>query len=255
MSKDHHINGAEHLMRTYPRNTMLSLMVSSTLILGAFMYPTIKDWFTKEPEKDQLKVKSRVINYSQLSAPPPIELERPQPKMLQAVPKVKQVKFLQPVAKQDEEVPDEEELPTMEELETANISTVDQDGVDSILVDVDFVIEAPPEPEPREVFSIVQKMPEFEGGEAMLWKYLGEQLEYPEMAREAYIEGVVYIQFVIEVDGSISEVQVVRGVSYLLDNEAVRVISNMPNWQPGEQNGRKVPVKFFMPIRFRLNDQ
>ena len=247
--------GAEHILELYPKSALISLGISIFLMTSVFAYPMIKSLLEKDPDDDQLKVMTRVINYSQLSAPPPIQLERPDPKTLQAVPKIKKVKFLQPVAKSDEEVPDEEELPTMEEMEHSQIDTYDQEGVDSILVDVDFVIDIPPTPAPKELFTIVQKMPEFEGGEARLWEYLGENLDYPDMAREAGQEGVVYMQFVIEADGKITEVEVVRGVSYLLDNEAMQVISRMPNWTPGEQNGRKVRVKFYIPIRFRLKSQ
>ena len=256
-AKPQHTYGAEALKRGNPRYTLVSLAVASLLLFGAFTYPKIVAYFEDEPEPEKLKVKaSKVINFSQLSAPPPIDLEQPDPQTLKAPPKVKTVKFLKPVAKKDEEVPDDIELPTMNEMENTQIGTFDQDGVDSILVDVDYVVELPPDPEPEpvveEAFAYVESMPTFKGGEEALLQYLADEIEYPAAALDASIEGIVYLQFVVEKDGSISGVQILRSVTKALDAEAIRVIRSMPAWIPGEQNGRVVRVKFAIPIRFQL---
>lgn len=235
-------------------NAIASLCISVFLIMAVFAYPTLKQLFKKEPDSDKLKVKAaRVINYSQLSAPPPIALEQPEPETLKAVPKVKTVKFLQPVAKKDEEVPDDIEVPTMEEMEHSLIGTENQEGVDSIVVDVDFTIELPPEPAPpSRIFSIVEQMPLFRNGDADLLAYLGDNVEYPQVAKEHGIEGTVYVQFVVETDGTVSSVTVVRGVHYSLDKEAARAVSEMPSWKPGSQNNQPVRVQFVIPIQFDL---
>ena len=249
--------GAEDLRKRYPLHALGSVGISSLLVVTAFAYPTFKHLFEKDPEQDKLNVEaSRVINYSQLSAPPPISLERPEPKTFESAPKIKTVKFLQPVAKKDEEVPEEVEIPTMDEMEHTQIGTVDQEGVDSIVVDVDFVVELPPEPEPEpeEVFAMVESMPEFVGGEEAFMNYLRMNLDYPTIALEARIQGIVFLQFVVEKDGSITDIKVLRGVVSSLDEEAVRVVRQMPKWIPGEQNGRKVRVKYSLPVRFRLRD-
>ena len=95
-------------------------------------------------------------------------------------------------------------------------------------------------------------MPEFPGGQSALMKYLSENIRYPVIAQENGIEGRVICSFVVERDGSITDVQVVRGVDPSLDKEAVRVIQSMPKWKPGKQRGKPVRVRFTLPIVFRL---
>jgi protein TonB len=98
----------------------------------------------------------------------------------------------------------------------------------------------------------VEEMPEFPGGQSALMKYLSENIRYPVIAQENGIEGRVICSFVVERDGSITDVQVVRGVDPSLDREAVRVIQSMPKWKPGKQRGKPVRVRFTLPIVFRL---
>ncbi|HET6567788.1 MAG TPA: M56 family metallopeptidase, partial [Rhodothermales bacterium] len=102
------------------------------------------------------------------------------------------------------------------------------------------------------VFTVVDQMPEFPGGTDALLKYVQENIEYPKLARKAGIEGKVFVQFVVEKDGSIGKVQVVRGIGSGCDEEAVRVIESMPDWTPGKQGGVPVRVKFSMPFTFKL---
>ena len=103
-----------------------------------------------------------------------------------------------------------------------------------------------------EIFQVVEQMPEFPGGMQKAMEFLGKNIKYPVAAQEAKIEGRVIVQFVVGKDGSISDVQAVRGVSPELDAEAIRVVSMMPNWNPGKQRGQAVSVKYSMPIMFRL---
>jgi TonB family protein len=103
-----------------------------------------------------------------------------------------------------------------------------------------------------EIFQVVEQMPEFPGGMQKAMEFLGKNIKYPVAAQEAKIEGRVIVQFVVGKDGSISDVQTVRGVSPELDAEAIRVVSMMPNWNPGKQRGQAVSVKYSMPIMFRL---
>jgi protein TonB len=98
-------------------------------------------------------------------------------------------------------------------------------------------------------------MPEFiAGGEAGLRQFIAEHIEYPELAQENDIQGTVYIRFVVTKTGTIGDVQVVRGVDPLLDEEAVRVVKSLPKFKPGMQGGRPVPVWFSVPIVFQLNN-
>jgi protein TonB len=112
--------------------------------------------------------------------------------------------------------------------------------------------EAPPEPKKAEVFEFVEIMPEFRGGQEAFNAYLEKNLEYPAIAREARIEGKVFVSFIVEKDGSITQIEIVRSVHPALDGEAARVISQMPNWKPGQQNQQDVRVRFTLPISFIL---
>jgi TonB family protein len=103
-----------------------------------------------------------------------------------------------------------------------------------------------------DVYSIVETMPEFPGGTEALFSYLGNNIKYPEQAMENEISGIVYISFVVEKDGSINEIEVQRGIGGGCDEEALRVIRNMPSWNPGMQDGTPLRVVFNLPIRFSL---
>lgn len=103
------------------------------------------------------------------------------------------------------------------------------------------------------IFTVVEDQPSFPGGEEARIRYLQENLRYPQMAREAGIQGTVFVTFVVERDGSVTDVRVIRGIGGGCDEEAVRVVRNMPRWQPGRQRGQPVRVQFNMPIRFVLN--
>jgi protein TonB len=118
----------------------------------------------------------------------------------------------------------------------------------------------PPPPKPveeeatDEIFVVVEKQPEFPGGTTALMKFLGDNIKYPVIAQENGIQGRVITNFVVERDGSISDVQVVRGQDPSLDKEAVRVIKTMPRWTPGQQRGKPVRVRFTLPVVFRLQN-
>jgi TonB family protein len=105
------------------------------------------------------------------------------------------------------------------------------------------------------IFTVVEVLPEFPGGDEARMKYLMENIKYPDEARKNGIQGTAYVTFVVEKDGSISNVKVLRGFDKACDEESVRVIKNMPNWKPGKQKGKAVRVQFNMPIRFALGDK
>lgn len=104
----------------------------------------------------------------------------------------------------------------------------------------------------QQIFTVVEKQPEYPGGTAELFKYLSKAIKYPVIAQENGIQGRVVCSFVVNRDGSIVDIQVMRGVDPSLDKEAVRVISEMPKWKPGEQRGKPVRVRFILPVQFRL---
>jgi protein TonB len=242
--------GVEFRQERYARNTSLSALIASSILLLAFLYPTISELLKRDINEDKIKVEAKkVINYSQLSAPPPIELNQPPPEIMEVAPKIKTVKFLQPVAKKDEEVLDEELIPTMEEMESSQIGTSDIEGIDSIVYQEVEYVEPVLVPE---VYSFVEQQPEFSGGEAALFAYLSANVKYPEIAMEVSVQGTVIVRFVVNEDGSIGDVEVTRSVMRALDDEAMRVIAAMPKWNPGMQNGTPVKVYFTIPIKFMM---
>ena len=99
---------------------------------------------------------------------------------------------------------------------------------------------------------MVEQKPEFPDGEAALFKYLSSNIKYPAIARENGVEGTVYVGFVVNTDGSITDVTVKRGVGAGCSEEAVRVIQGMPKWKPGRQQGRAVRVAYTVPVKFKL---
>jgi len=122
-------------------------------------------------------------------------------------------------------------------------------------VDIDITIEVESEPEPiiETIFDVVEETPEFIGGVEKLYEYLGNNINYPEQAKDFSIQGKVFVQFVVWKDGSIRDVKVVKGAHKLLDKEALRVITNMPTWKPGKQRGKNVNARFTLPIKFRIS--
>lgn len=169
------------------------------------------------------------------------------------------IKFTAPVIKKDNEVKPEEELKTQEEIlntKTA-IGALDVKGNDDKSGEVLKIKEAVAQPEPKpevenKVFDVVEQMPSFPGGPSALMSYLNSNVKYPVVAQENGVQGRVVISFVVEKDGSITDVQVVRSVDPSLDREAARVVKSMPNWIPGKQNGSAVRVKYNVPVAFKL---
>ena len=104
----------------------------------------------------------------------------------------------------------------------------------------------------QEIFQIVEEMPAFPGGEAKLMEYVGKNIKYPQIARETGIQGRVFIGFVVEPDGSVSNVKLLRGIGGGCDEEAMRVVKSMPKWKPGKQRGKAVRVSYQIPVFFKL---
>ena len=162
-----------------------------------------------------------------------------------------------------QETPPPPPPPAVQEVEVLNVVEDDKE-VESIEVNTEddketevviaAPIEAPVEEEEEEVvFVIVESMPEFPGGQQALFKYLSENIKYPVIAQENGIQGRVVCQFVVNKDGSIVDIEVVRsGGDPSLDKEAVRVIKSMPKWKPGQQRGKPVRVKYTVPVNFKL---
>lgn len=184
-----------------------------------------------------------------------VKLEQPE----KVVERVKSsVKFTAPVIKKDDEVKPEDELKTQDELMNTKtaIGALDVKGNDDANGEVLKIKEAVAQPEPKpeveKVFDVVEQMPSFPGGPSALMEWLSNNVKYPVVAQEYGVQGRVVVSFVVERDGSITDVKVVRGVDPSLDKEASRVVRAMPRWIPGKQNGSAVRVKYNVPVAFRL---
>jgi len=152
--------------------------------------------------------------------------------------------------------------PQVTQIEVVEDDVEVEDEIDiNAEVDQDEVIEeyefTPPEIEEEEIveaeiFKVVEEMPEFPGGAAKMMEYIQNNIKYPMMARESDIQGRVFVSFVVEPDGSITNVAVLRGIGGGCDEEALRVVQSMPNWKPGKQRGSAVRCSFTVPIVFKL---
>src|SRR5690606_1620725 len=191
----------------------------------------------------------RERGYTELSAPPPIDAPKPPPPQVQLPSLQKVIKFV-PAKEVKEEVV--EEVPTIEEIKQTEVAAVAIEGPTEVVFE-EPVAEVVVEEEENKIFTVVEQQPEFEGGYEAMMNFIRKNMRYPASARRMGVEGTVYVSFVVSKDGSISEVQVVRGISADCDKEAMRVVSMMPPWKPGRQNGKPVFVRFVLPIKFKLN--
>jgi periplasmic protein TonB len=141
-----------------------------------------------------------------------------------------------------------------------DIEIEDELDIEDTEVTKDMIIDVAPvvtqkkeaEADETEVFFIVEDMPEFPGGELALRQFIANSIKYPVIAQENGIQGRVYVTFVVDADGSVSNPRIARGVDPSLDKEALRVVSLLPKWKPGKQRGKPVRVSYTVPINFQL---
>jgi protein TonB len=157
-----------------------------------------------------------------------------------------------PITKQEVKPPPPPPPPPPEVIEIVEDDVVIEDEIEIEDTESDEDLEIVEEDD-EEVFMVVENMPEFPGGDLGLMKYIQKNVKYPPIAKEYNITGKVYISFVVDKSGSVTNVKVVRGVDKNLDAEAVRVIKSLPKYKPGKQRGKAVRVMFTVPINFTLN--
>ena len=247
--------GAYKMRANSTKRHNLAMLAVLVIALIGFTIPTLVKLATPK----QKEVMTEVTTLSKLAEP---EIKQEEMKRVEPVapppPALKSsIKFTAPVIKKDEEVHEDNEIKSQEELTSTKvaISIADVKGNDEAngkdIADLKQVVTQA-EPEPEKVFDMVEQMPTFPGGQQELMSYLGKNIKYPTIAQENGTQGRVIIQFVVERDGSITDVRVARGVDPYLDKEAVRVVKSMPKWIPGTPNGKSVHVKFAVPVMFRL---
>jgi protein TonB len=250
--------GAYQLRRDNVKNTNKALLIGCSLFALAISSPLIIKALSGFVEEDPSKKEK--LTEVVLASPPPVDEKAPPPPppVEPPPPKVDQVKFPPPVVKPDEEVV-EEEPPTIKELEKADpgAKTIKGDPNAEIVINTpvgEGPINQKVTEDDNQIFQNVEVLPTYPGGLEAFGKFLGKNLRYPPVARDAGISGRVYCQFVVEKDGSLTDITVVRGIGGGCDEEAKRVLKNSPKWNPGIQNGRPVRVSYTIPIFFQLQN-
>lgn len=225
-----------------------ALIFTALIVLVPILYKQILS--SRKERNVEVTTLSDIQIEKQLEKPKEIIIDKPIPPLKSSI------KFTPPVIKPDEEVQEDEEIKTQEELTKTdmNISVADVQGTDEEngmdIADLNAMIVE--EDSTSQPFTIVEQMPEFPGGELALRKFLVNSVKYPVIAQENGIQGKVFINFIVDKNGSISNVKVFRGVDQSLDKEAIRVVKSMPKWIPGKQGGQPVRVSFTVPINFVL---
>jgi protein TonB len=255
--------GAYKLRKGTTKRNIISIIVVALIAVIAFAAMAIKNIV----EANAKVAATQVTEISALNQPKKqaqvkkqVKIEEPE----KVVERVKSsIKFTAPVIKKDNEVKPEDELKTQDQLmnNKAAIGSFDVKGNDDangeVLKAKEVIaqpVEQPKHEEENKVFDIVEEMPSFPGGMAALNKYLHDNVHYPVVAQENGVQGRVTISFVVEKDGSVTDVKVAKSVDPSLDKEALRVVKSMPRWTPGKQNGATVRVKYNVPVNFRLQN-
>lgn len=251
--------GAYKLRKGTSKRNLWSIIIVLIAAVAIFSAIAIKNVI----EANQKVAVTTAVELSKIDKTPKVEKKKAAHKIEQpkVVEKVKSsIKFTAPVIKNDSEVKPEEEMKTQEDLQKTKttigaFTVVGNDEIDGEVLKAKEEIAQPEPPkneEENKVFDVVEEQPSFPGGQGALMAWLNDNIKYPVVAAENGIQGKVIVQFVVGKNGSISNVKVLRSVDPSLDKEAVRVVSNMPNWTPGKQNGASVNVRFTLPVTFRL---
>jgi len=242
--------GAYEIRKNHNRNTMLAVIITVSVFVLAAYTPKIIELINGMNEQE-VKLPQDITPVD-LLAPPPLDETVPPPPPPPPPPVEETVKFTPPVVT-NKETPDEPPPPPDD---IKKVDTQNQAGTGGDVPPPDVPPDAGPPPADVPL-TWVEQMPAFPGGEAAMMKWIKDkisQIGYPQMEKEAGISGTCYVGFVVEKDGSITDVKLMRGVSggpgY--DNVALKVVKAMPPWSAGKQNGREVRVQFNLPIKFTL---
>ncbi len=257
--------GAYDIRKTYPKNVRNALIAGALFFTVAISLPLI----AKAVSGNLVKEEVAEVNLKKIAAPPPPPdvlpppppPPPPPPKEPPPPPK-STVEFKPPVVKPDVEV--KKDPPKIEEFKDKDSGQKDQEGKKEGARQVDkpaegkpappVVIEEKPKPVEDKIFTAVEIRAEFPGGDKALLQYLAEHIKYPAMARENNVEGKVFIQFVVGKDGSVSDVKVMRGIGAGCDEEAMRVVRELPRFKPARQNGQDVKMYYNLPVFFKLQE-
>ncbi|MBQ9466511.1 MAG: energy transducer TonB [Muribaculaceae bacterium] len=244
--------------------SVLYTLLGAALIVGlALSFVAVQNFIAERSITDtgeQEEVLVEMATDEPEQEPEQQKLEQPEPEKLPEE-VLNSVKVTELKIVEDEKVKKEDEIKAQDELKettTAFGSSDNDKGTDDRNITEtkkeEVIVEKKEEKpaEPEKIFTSVEQNPEFPGGQAALLKYLNSHIQYPPQAAENGKEGKVVVQFVVEKDGHVGEVKVVRSVDKDLDREAVRVCKSLPKFTPGRQNGQPVRVWFTLPVTFKL---
>ena len=250
--------GAYQLRKGYNKTMQRSVLLGVTFFLLLMLLPNLYARLVPEPPKDaygfEVDLKTIDIKPTVMSPPPaPVELLKPEPQ-------VNTKKFISYEVLPDHMVPEETNLPTVEDLQNALPGQENVLGSEDILSITPPAVEAPAgkgniieaEIPKNEIYLNVEQSPEFMGGHAAMGEFFRKNLKYPAQAARANVQGRVYISFVVGADGSIENIETLKGIGFGCDEEAERVIKLMPKWKPGRQSGTPVRVRFNLPVAFQM---
>ena len=248
--------GAYDLRQQNPRNTNLALIWGVSFFVLVISANTIINYIEGFIPAAAPKVK---ITDVVLLPPPPVDPAKkpPPPPPEPPKPRVTQVKFPPPVVKPDNEV--KEDPPTQKDLVDKDPGQKNQQGDPNADINIDGPVgnsdAKVTEADPNEIFSAVEDEPMYPGGIDKFYKFLQKTIQYPAVDKEDNVQGKVICQFVVEKDGSLTDIKALRGPSQTLEDEAIRVLKLSPRWRPGLQNGRTVRVQYTVPISFNLGEE
>lgn len=252
--------GAFYLRKVYDNIILRAFVISFLAFFLALVGPLIAEALKPEEvveEVAEIKIDPKLL------PPPPIDPKTPPPPPVKITapppPPVSTVKFIPPTIVPDEEVKDEDP-PKQEDLsdKVTAAKTIEGDpNADPNQIVVDNPGDGQPggvgvAPAEEEVFMIVEQQPTFPGGDGELFKFVNKHIKYPYQAQKAEVSGTVYVEFIVNSDGHLSDFRVLKGQGFGLDEEALRVIKMSPDWVPGKNNGKSVRVRVQVPIKFRL---
>lgn len=239
--------GAYQLRSNYRRNLIWGCIAATIALLIAVYTPQI---LKKDAQVDISTTKEIPVVFTNTN----IDEEIPKLPATTVAPLRDMIKYTQPVVVENT---DKEYFPTTEELKNVlpGSETVEgnPDGIDQTLIETPVTAAKEPEPETNKIFTWAEEMPQYIGGNQALFSFIASNLNYPEIARRAGVEGKVFITFLVNRDGTIANVEVAKGIGAGCDEEAARVIRLLGKWTPGRQNGKPVSVKISLPIVFRLS--
>ena len=235
--------GAYAIRKSYKKAMTIAVSISTIVLLMAVSFPLIAGYLKKERiVVDSTVVSVNLINPNDKVAPPVLP---PPPKPIETV---KLKPFVAPTVSDDDSLdvdfgvdPD---LVINNPIDTSETNIVVIDSLENKKVKIIDDVSTVP--------MIVSEMPEYIGGDNARMEFIAGNVVYPTMAKEVGIQGTVYIKFIVEPDGTMSHIELLRGIGGGCDEEALRVIKMLPKWIPGKQNGNPVRVWFTLPIRFKL---